>query len=237
MNNEKKYESGLIAKIYKLFMGTIKVVGLFFIFLSIGLYVYLCFNKSDLNYYITITASTIGFGLVTLYFSLINHKKMKDEKNNKNRLSTSDAIARFFDLSKNKVYIDVFVVVNIFLDSLQIDSLLNYDCDDNKYEEYLLHNIDKDKVEEALNNDILNKNDFLYGIAAMISEIEWLSYKFLNDDIDKSTFKNMMYKYIKDVYEIVLLLDAFRYIDNENYYISDAIKKCAEMEWYYDKKS
>ena len=230
MNNEKKTKSGRFEKFCNSIMITIMVLGGSFIVLSIILYVFLLLNDTSWNYNIAITASTIGFGLVTLYFSLINHKKMKDEKNNKNRISTSKAIARFFDLSKNKVYIDVFAVVNIFLDSLQIDSLLNYDCDDNKYEVYLLHNIDKNKVEEAFNNDVLNKNDFLYGIAAMISEIEWLSYKFLNDDIDKATFKNMMYKYIKDVYEIVLLLDAFRYIDNENYYISDAIKKCAEME-------
>lgn len=171
-------------------------------------------------------AATIGFGLASLYFSIqasIRNKKSDSRYRSEN---TKIVLEKYSKIYNEKTYVETISYISNYISKLNIINFNEYNGNDCEFQNkiYKLNNITEGLTEDDINH--IYSNDFAYNISGLIGDFEYISYLFLNDNIEENVYYYTIYHTIKLVYEFVLYLDCLGIISNDDKYIRAGIMKC-----------
>lgn len=207
--------------------------GIIFVLFSVIIFVFVLkkvFVNKNVSYSdCSRLAATIGFGLASLYFSIqasIRNKKSDSRNRSEN---TKLVMEKYSKIYSDKIYVETISYISSYISKLNDIDFDGYNGNDCEFQNkiYKLNEITAGLTEEDINH--MSSYDFVYNISGLIGDFEYISYLFLNDNIEENVYYYTMYRTIKLVYEFTLYLDCLGIISNDDKYIRAGIMKCMVM--------
>lgn len=198
------------------------LIAVLFLALSIFLFIVLFLERLNIYYYLTASSATIGFGFLTLFFSIDAAIKRNYEFRLKRTKSTNNALIEFGETISSIDFVYLSCV------SSKLQELIGVDCLDNdiweeknaftvllskKYNEYVTKiksNIDKSlqdmakKYFKSIYKQDLVGTDYEIDLAIktnhILSRFEPLAYMYINDEFTSGVFNENMKPDIRNIY-------------------------------------
>ena len=244
MNNQNDTKAPFIVNLNIVIFYVAAYGGALFLLAAIVFFVFLLINKGNqVLYYFTASSSTIGFGLMSLAFSLNSIMKKNNERIQRRSEKAEDMLTKYNSAVSKKEWILLTCVAEDFKKSAAIDCSLSLQKSKSEYALYVVKQID----------DIISKKGVsfvtyllsilqppftaIYGAQSgtnnplelteklnwALGEMEPICYSYVNDEYEGQIFEENVREEFTLIYTLYIIVRHYRYFDRQTNFIELAL--------------